>query len=127
MEKKPKMAMKKTVVKKTVVKPAKSKPIKKVSSTTKVVSKVDKPVRTLSLPEVSVTATRLKRAPEEMVRLSPFGEAKKSSVDSLKRVGYGKSIGEPYRRSANERETYGASPSDLIKKALKLPQTKKKN
>ena len=102
------------------------KPMPKLMVKKTVVAKKDNPIRTIPLGEVKVTATRLKKAPQEMVRLSPFGEAKKSSVDSLKRVGYGRAIGEAYRRGANERSTYGPESSDVIKKALKLPKTKKK-
>jgi len=111
----PKMAVKKS-----------SKPMPKLMVKKTVVVKKDKPVRTIPLAEVKVTATRLKKAPEAMVRLSPFGEAKKSSVDSLKRVGYGRAIGEAYKRGTNERSTYGPESSDVIKKALNLPKTKKK-
>jgi hypothetical protein len=53
-----KSAPAKTVAKKTktVVKSANSTPIKKSSSTTKVVSKAEKPIKTIALPEVRVTA-----------------------------------------------------------------------
>jgi hypothetical protein len=44
--------------------------------------------------------------------------ASKRSVDSLKRVGFGKAIGEPIKIKG-QISTYGPSASDVIKKKLK--------
>ena len=77
-----------------------------------------KPIRKVMLPEVRVTAPRIRKVVDETVRLYPKGMASKRSVDSLKRVGFGKAIGEPMMRRG-ERSIYGAAASDVIKKALK--------
>ena len=77
-----------------------------------------KPIRKVMLPEVRVTAPRIRKVVEESVGLYPKGMASKRSVDSLKRVGFGRAIGEPMMRRG-ERSIYGAAASDVIKKALK--------
>ena len=77
-----------------------------------------KPIRKVMLPEVRVTAPRIRKVVEESVGLYPKGMASKRSVDSLKKVGFGKAIGEPMMRRG-ERSIYGAAASDVIKKALK--------
>jgi len=77
-----------------------------------------KPMKRMMLPEVRVTAPRIRKVVEESVGLYPKGMASKRSVDSLKRVGFGKVIGEPIIRRG-ERAMYGAADSDIIKKALK--------
>ena len=77
-----------------------------------------KPIRKVMLPEVRVTAPRIRKVVDETVRLYPKGMASKRSVDSLKRVGFGRAIGEPMMRRG-ERSIYGAAASDIIKKALK--------
>jgi Holliday junction resolvasome RuvABC DNA-binding subunit len=74
--------------------------------------------RAMMLPEVKITATRLKKSKPEMVKLYPKGEASKRQVDSLSKVGYGKAIGKPIIKKG-ERPMYGADSSDIIKKALK--------
>ena len=71
------------------------------------------------LPEVKVVAPRIRKVIEETVRLYPKGMASKRSVDSLKRVGFGKTIGEPTVRVKGEKPMYGTSASEVIKKALK--------
>lgn len=76
-----------------------------------------KPIRKVMLPEVRVTAPRIRKVVEESVGLYPKGMASKRSVDSLKRVGFGRAIGEPMMRRG-ERSIYGAAASDIIKKAL---------
>jgi hypothetical protein len=77
-----------------------------------------KPIRKVMLPEVRVTAPRIRKVVEETVGLYPKGMASKRSVDSLKRVGFGKAIGEPMMRRG-EKAMYGTAASDIIKKALK--------
>ena len=77
-----------------------------------------KPIRKVMLPEVRVTAPRIRKVVEESVGLYPKGMASKRSVDSLKRVGFGKAIGEPMMRRG-EKAMYGTAASDIIKKALK--------
>ena len=54
---------------------------------------------------------------EPKVKLYPQGEASAKSVDSLKRVGYGKAIGNPIIKKGMA-PMYGAASSDVIKKAL---------
>jgi hypothetical protein len=76
-----------------------------------------KPMKRVMLPEVKVTAPRIRKVTEETVRLYPKGMASKRSVDSLKRVGFGKAIGEPMMRRG-EKAMYGAAASDVIKKKL---------
>ena len=77
-----------------------------------------KPIRKVMLPEVRVTAPRIRKVVEESVGLYPKGMASKRSVDSLKRVGFGRAIGEPMMRRG-EKAMYGTAASDIIKKALK--------
>jgi hypothetical protein len=77
-----------------------------------------KTMKRMMLPEVRVTAPRIRKVVEESVGLYPKGMASKRSVDSLKRVGFGKAIGEPMMRRG-ERAMYGTAASDIIKKALK--------
>jgi len=92
-------------------------PIKKVlKSVLKEVPKA-KTMKRVMLPEVRVTAPRIRKVTEETVRLYPKGMASKRSVDSLKRVGFGKAIGEPMMRRG-EKAMYGAAASDVIKKKL---------
>ena len=91
-------------------------PIKKVIK--EVPKPKPKPMKRVMLPEVRVTAPRIRKVVEESVRLYPKGMASKRSVDSLKRVGFGRAIGEPIIRRG-ERAMYGAADSDIIKKALR--------
>ena len=77
-----------------------------------------KPPKKVMLPEVKVTAVRIRKPIEEKVGLSPKGMASKRSVDSLKRVGFGKAIGEPIKIKGQV-STYGPAASDVIKKKLK--------
>lgn len=102
-----------TPAKKAVV----SKVVAKIAPKTSV-----KPIRKINLPEVTVTATRIKKPIErkpidEKVRLYPKGEASKKSVDSLKRIGFGKAIGEPIKIKGQVSQ-YGPAASDVIKKKL---------
>lgn len=93
-------------------------PIKKVlKSVIKEIPKA-KPMKRVMLPEVNVTAPRIRKVVDETVRLYPKGMASKRSVDSLKKVGFGKAIGEPMMRRG-EKAMYGTAASDIIKKALK--------
>ncbi len=76
----------------------------------KSVKKIDpakpiKPMKKVMLPEVVVAASRIRKA-------------SKRSVDSLKRVGFGKVIGEPIKIKGQVSQ-YGPASSDIIKKALK--------
>ena len=89
-------------------------PIKKVLKK----SPEPKPMKRVMLPEVKVTAPKIRKVVDETVRLYPKGMASKRSVDSLKKVGFGKAIGEPIMRKG-ERAMYGTAASDIIKKALK--------
>lgn len=89
----------------------------------KSVKKIDpakpiKPMKKVMLPEVVVAASRIRKPIEEKVRLYPKGEASKRSVDSLKRVGLSKAIGEPVKVKGQV-SVYGPKSSDVIKKALK--------
>ena len=77
-----------------------------------------KPIRKVMLPEVRVTAPRIRKLIEEKVGLSPKGMASKRSVDSLKRVGFSKAIGEPIKIKG-QISTYGPAASDVIKKKLR--------
>jgi len=77
-----------------------------------------KPIRRVMLPEVKVVAPRIRKIIEEKVGLSPKGMASKRSVDSLKRVGFSKAIGEPIKIKG-QISTYGPAASDVIKKKLK--------
>ena len=99
------------------------KPTKK-AVVSKVVAKIapktsSKPMRRISLPEVTVTATRIKKPADQKVRLMPKGEASTKSVDSLKNIGYGRAIGGSYKERTGNMETYGPDASDRIKKLLK--------
>jgi len=76
-----------------------------------------KPMKKVVLPEVTVTATRIRKPVDQKVRLYPKGEASKKSVDSLKRVGFGKAIGEPIKVKGQVSQ-YGPAASDVIKKKL---------
>lgn len=78
---------------------------------------VAKKMKRVMLPEVRVTAPRIRKVTEETVKLYPKGMASKRSVDSLKRVGFGKAIGEPMMKKG-EKAMYGAVASDVIKKRL---------
>lgn len=117
----PKLMMKKTVK----PMPKKGNLVRVMKSELKVVPKVKsakidiKPIRRINLPEVTVTATRIKKPVDKKVRLMPKGEASKKSVDSLKNIGYGRAIGGSYRERTGNMETYGPESSDIIKKALK--------
>ena len=77
-----------------------------------------KPMKRVMLPEVKVVAPRIRKIIEEKVGLSPKGLASKRSVDSLKRVGFSKAIGEPIKIKG-QISTYGPAASDVIKKKLK--------
>jgi len=77
-----------------------------------------KPMKRVMLPEVKVVAPRIRKIIEEKVGLSPKGMASKRSVDSLKKVGFSKAIGEPIKIKG-QISTYGPASSDVIKKALK--------
>jgi hypothetical protein len=76
----------------------------------------------IELPEVVVTAQRTEpkkyREVQEKVRLYPKGEAKKSSIDSLRRAGYSGVIGDPIKQSG-QADMYGTDQSDRIKKLLR--------
>lgn len=76
-----------------------------------------KPPKRVMLPEIKITATRIRKPIDEKVRLYPKGVASKRSVDSLKRVGFGKAIGEPIKIKG-QIPTYGPAASDFIKKKL---------
>ena len=92
-------------------------PIKKVlKSVIKEIPKA-KPMKRVMLPEVKVTAPRIRKVVDETVRLYPKGMASKRSVDSLKRVGFSKAIGEPIKIKG-QISTYGPAASDVIKKKL---------
>jgi len=73
--------------------------------------------RPVMLKEVRVTAKPIRKVTQETVRLYPKGEASKKSVDSLKRVGLGRAIGNPIMKKG-EKPMYGTQSSDVIKKAL---------
>jgi hypothetical protein len=117
----PKLMMKKTVK----PMPKKGNLVRVMKSELKVVPKVKgakidiKPMRRINLPEVTVTATRIKKPVDKKVRLMPKGEVSKKSVDSLKNIGYGRAIGNSYRERTGNMETYSPESSDIIKKALK--------
>lgn len=49
-----------------------------------------KPIKKVVLPEVTVTATRIRKPVDQKVKLYPKGEASKKSVDSLKRLDLAK-------------------------------------
>ena len=68
------------------------------------------------LGEVKITATRLPK-PNPKTRLYPKGVASTKSIDSLKKSGLGKLIGNPIVRKG-EVPQYGSASSDVIKKAL---------
>jgi hypothetical protein len=91
--------------------------MKKVNKV-KVVEPKPKPMKRVMLPEVKVVAPRIRKMIEEKVRLSPKGMASKRSVDSLKKVGFSKAIGEPIKIKG-QISTYGPAASDVIKKKLK--------
>jgi hypothetical protein len=76
-----------------------------------------KPMKRVMLPEVKVVAPRIRKIIEEKVGLSPKGMASKRSVDSLKKVGFSKAIGEPIKIKG-QISTYGPAASDVIKKKL---------
>jgi len=84
----------------------------------KVMAPTPKPMKRVMLPEVKVVAPRIRKVIEEKVGLSPKGMASKRSVDSLKRVGFSKAIGEPINIKG-QISTYGPAASDVIKKKLK--------
>jgi hypothetical protein len=91
--------------------------MKKVNKV-KVVEPKPKPMKRVMLPEVKVVAPRIRKIIEEKVGLSPKGMASKRSVDSLKKVGFSKAIGEPIKIKG-QISTYGPAASDVIKKKLK--------
>lgn len=97
--------------------PKKGKLVRVIKSELKSIPK-PKPMKRVELPEVKVTAPKIRKVTEETVRLYPKGMATKRSVDSLKRAGLGKLIGEPMMRKG-EMGIYGTMASDVIKKALK--------
>ncbi len=88
--------------------------------TTPVVYKKPEPkvVKPVSKPEVKSTPVRkdLNQA-KTKVRLTPKGIVSAKSVDSLKKIGYGKVIGNAITR-AGQTPQYGSSSSDVIKKLL---------
>ncbi len=71
----------------------------------------------IKLPEVVVTATPLpaRKYKTAKARLYPKGEVEQTSVDSLKKVGYGKVIGEPMKGT----NQYGPDASDRIKQLMR--------
>lgn len=106
---------------KTVMKPKAPEPIKKVvpaAGKPLVKNMQNKPMKRVMLPEVRVTAPRIRKVTEETVKLYPKGEVAKRSVDSLKRMGMGKIIGEPIMKKG-EKAMYGTAASDVIKQRLK--------
>lgn len=94
-----------------------------------------KPMRKIRLPEVTVTATRIKKAApaaplqatkpkevkvqQERVRLYPKGEVNKKSVDSLRNIYGERVINKEFRRSPGETPMIGPDSSDRIKRLLK--------
>lgn len=75
-----------------------------------------------TLPEVKVTATRIKKKPvvEPEVSLYPKGSVKKRTVDSLlkARPELTKPVGKPTQKPGHQAR-YGTTQSDIIKSALK--------
>lgn len=69
----------------------------------------------IKLPEVTVTANRYKKA---KAKLYPKGEVNQSSIDSLRKAGHGKLIGEPIKRSGHM-DVYGPDASDRIKQLMR--------
>jgi hypothetical protein len=115
------MPSKEYVAKKTAPKPA-----PKVAA---------KPMKRLTLPEVTVTATRIKKAApsapaqatkpkevkvqQERVRLLPKGEVNKKSVDSLRNIYGSRMIPKEIKRREGEVPFMGADASDMVKKLMK--------
>ena len=65
----------------------------------------------IMLPEVTVTAKRYKTA---KAKLYPKGDIEQSDIDSLKKAGHGKIIGEPMQGNQ-----YGPDQSDRIKQLMR--------
>jgi hypothetical protein len=119
------MPSKEYVAKKAAPKAA-SKPATKVAA---------KPMKRLTLPEVTVTATRIKKAAasapaqatkpkevkvqQERVRLLPKGEVNKKSVDSLRNIYGSTMIPKEIKRREGEVPFMGADASDRIKRLMK--------
>lgn len=119
------MPSKEYVAKKAASKAA-SKPATKVAA---------KPMKRLTLPEVTVTATRIKKAAasapaqatkpkevkvqQERVRLLPKGEVNKKSVDSLRNIYGSTMIPKEIKRREGEVPFMGADASDRIKRLMK--------
>ena len=125
------MPSKEYVAKKAAPKTAQkvaSKPAPKVAA---------KPMKRLTLPEVTVTATRIKKAAptapsqaspkpakevkvqQERVRLYPKGEVSKKSVDSLRNIYGERVINKEFRRNPGETPMIDPDSSYRIKKLLK--------
>jgi hypothetical protein len=78
-----------------------------------------KTIKKVMLPEVTITAKKVTRPQtKETVRLYPKGVVATKTVDSLKKVGYGKAIGSPMMKKGQS-PMYGTNASDVIKQALK--------
>lgn len=74
--------------------------------------------RAKMLPEVVVKATPIKRYKEATARLYPKGEITVSKLDSLRKAGFDKVIGEPIKK-AGEVDMFGPVASDRIKKLMR--------
>jgi hypothetical protein len=98
-------------------KPVVSKPVKKLAAS--------KTMRKINLPEVTVTATRIKKsAPsvatkQERVRLLPKGEVNKKSVDSLRNIYGERMIPKEVKRREGEVAFMGPDASDRVKRLMK--------
>ena len=107
-----------------------------MAKTKKTMSKVaSKPMKRLTLPEVTVTATRIKKAApptpsqatkpkevkaqQERVRLLPKGEVNKKSVDSLRNIQGSRMIPKEVKRREGEVAFMGADASDRVKRLMK--------
>jgi hypothetical protein len=94
-----------------------------------------KPMKRLTLPEVTVTATRIKKAApsapsqatkpkevkvqQERVRLLPKGEVNKKSVDSLRNIYGSRVIPKEVKKREGEVAFMGADASDRVKRLMK--------
>jgi hypothetical protein len=111
------------------------KPAKKAVDKKKSTKVAAKPMKRLTLPEVTVTATRIKKAApsapaqatkpkevkvqQERVRLLPKGEVNKKSVDSLRNIYGSRMIPKEIKRREGEVPFMGADASDMVKKLMK--------
>jgi|GEM_PF-3982093 len=70
----------------------------------------------IQLPEVTITASRVdpKKYKTAKARLYPKGTIEQSSIDSLKKAGHAKTIGEPMKGNL-----YGPDQSDRIKQLMR--------